>query len=1122
MKHSTIQRARGAATRALVGALLAHCGPRPFSDVAVDASTPETSTTDTGPAMDAGPVDASAMDAGPVTDTGPVDAAPDRAPPLTTCADATGTGSRDTRSLGPARVTIVTDGCLRTYRLEGPAPEREPFPPSPRTWSERADRPRVRTRNAMFDALYSLAVEESRENSVDTIRDGAFSNGAGLPCPAGGCFETGRLWNYVWTRDTAFSVDLGLASLDPLRARNSLAFKLSPRRDGSNEQVVQDTGTGGSYPVSTDRVAWALGATALTPWLDDADRRPFDDRAYNALRNTAEHDRRVAFDPVTGLYRGEHSFLDWREQSYAGWTAQDQAHIAMSLSLSTNALHWAALDAVARGAMARSDAATTARYTTWRDDLGTRIRERFWLPDARALAGFASTTLDPSPVRRQDLLATTLAVTLGIVTGPEAADAVANHPFGPFGPPVIHPQQQQIPIYHNRAAWPFVTAYLLRAARVVRNHAVANESLRALMEGAARFRTHAENYEFVTGRARLEDGPATGPVVNSPRQLWSVAGYLGAVHEGVFGLSAHGDSLRIRPWITADWRRTLFDNADAITLEGVSFRGASVTVELALPPVDAMASAVALRASAMTLDGAPVTGDEIPAAMLTRGRAHRVRVTLVPADDAPGRVTRIGDTMDYRRVFGPRTPAVTAVAPDTDGMRLRLTLDPGGENPADITYDVFRDGVRVATDLPGTTTGWTDPGSTAFVTRTHCYSVASVFRATATRSQHAPPRCDWGRDALHVQSWLAYDFANTGGNGTLMHGRYHVENWGDPSHALAVAEVRPNATGPHLLQVTYSNGAGGFTTGITCAVKRLRVLDASDGREVASGVLAMPHTSAWDQWRDSTFVRAELTAGRAYRVVIDQSPESINMSSFAHFNAYTGGTGGGGGPFNRVNISELKLLPLDGRPRSNGAFVSLDGTGDADAFAPSQRVTPGIPYDTWDRFALDWDEDYLYLALSSPAFERTRERPLVVYLQSATAPAGAPRPGLTYAMQTPTIPFAAEYAIVLRRASDLGDGAGPFNGLFRFDGTRWQRAMRFVDGRHTWVGADANRTLSLRLPRAQLGLPTRLRWVAHVVTGGSNYNDTLPAGHQPWTPTGGAHYELDLAGPRAVTAWTVR
>ena len=84
-------------------------------------------------------------------------------------------------------------------------------------------------------------MEEMRENSVDAVQDGAFNNGAPLPCGDGGCFETGLKWKYVWTRDTAYAVDLALGSLDPQRSKNSLLFKLSPFRGGSEEEIVNDS-----------------------------------------------------------------------------------------------------------------------------------------------------------------------------------------------------------------------------------------------------------------------------------------------------------------------------------------------------------------------------------------------------------------------------------------------------------------------------------------------------------------------------------------------------------------------------------------------------------------------------------------------------------------------------------------------------------------------------------------------------------------------------------------------------------------------------------------------------------------------------------------------------------------
>lgn len=162
-----------------------------------------------------------------------------------------------------------------------------------------------------MDALFALAMQEVRDASVSTISDGAFS--AAESCP---CFETGERWTWVWTRDTAYAVEHSLALIDPQRARDSLRFKLSDRKaalGGGFPTIVQDTGTGGSWPVSTDRVVWAMGAWEVLKYLDGAEREAFRDEALLAMRNTLEEDRQFVFDAEDGLYRGEQSFLDWRE-----------------------------------------------------------------------------------------------------------------------------------------------------------------------------------------------------------------------------------------------------------------------------------------------------------------------------------------------------------------------------------------------------------------------------------------------------------------------------------------------------------------------------------------------------------------------------------------------------------------------------------------------------------------------------------------------------------------------------------------------------------------------------------------------------------------------------------------
>jgi hypothetical protein len=126
---------------------------------------------------------------------------------------------------------------------------------------------------------------------------------------------------------------------------------------------------------------------------------------------------------------------------------------------------------------------------------------------------------------------------------------------------------------------------------------------------------------------------------------------------------------------------------------------------------------------------------------------------------------------------------------------------------------------------------------------------------------------------------------------------------------LTVSSFTPIRSGPHLLQVTFGNGAGPISTGITCGVKRIVVEDIASGAIVADGPIVMPHLGSWSRWEDSSFVRATLEAGRNYRIVIRGDDEMINMSFFAHFERYTGGTGGSGS-FDRVNIADLKIFAL--------------------------------------------------------------------------------------------------------------------------------------------------------------------------------------------------------------------
>jgi hypothetical protein len=419
------------------------------------------------------------------------------------------------------------------------------------------------TASVLFDGLFAMAQDDLKRDSVTSIQDGAFDHGQPMPCH---CFETGEKWPYVWTRDLSYSVDLGLWRFDPERARNGLLFKLSGVRAKDVPQglyPMQDTGSGGSWPISTDRIVWFIGARHL---LDD---KPFADKVWQALNDTLAQDRRYVFDPAMGLYRGETSFLDWREQTYPEWTKDNVVFITQSFALSTNVLHYEALKLAAKMAGQHGDK-RAAEYSRQAAALKRAINAHFWRADRGMYMSYIGG--DGLPVDAYDLLGIALTVTSGVADLRRARETLANYPVWPAGSPVIWPERADEPIYHNRAIWPFVSAYALRAARVTRQPDLIAFEIRSLMRGAALSGSNMENFSLVAQSTHVDDGKLSGPVVDSPRQLWSVAAYLDMVSEGVFGLENDGS---VQPELPTSLVRMLFGRHDRISL---SLHGRRITL----------------------------------------------------------------------------------------------------------------------------------------------------------------------------------------------------------------------------------------------------------------------------------------------------------------------------------------------------------------------------------------------------------------------------------------------------------------------------------------------------------------------------------------------------------------
>ncbi|HEX8905587.1 MAG TPA: hypothetical protein VF771_12125, partial [Longimicrobiaceae bacterium] len=405
-------------------------------------------------------------------------------------------------------------------------------------WARRADVsafPQLQSPQRLVDALYRMSLEELTQLVRD---DGALSAGA--------------KWPGVWTRDISYSSVLALAVAAPDAVRRSLLAKVD-----SAGRIIQDTGTGGSWPVSTDRMTWALAAWELYAVTGDRDWLR---RAYGIIRRSAEADQHAVMEAGTGLATGETSFMDWREQSYPRW--MDPSDIARSAAVGTNVVHYATYRILADMATALGE--PSARWTAQAERLRAAINGNLWQSQAGFYAEYRYGRLFPTLSPRSDALGEALAVIYG-VADPARADLVtARTPLVTFGAPTFWPFIPNMTMYHNGALWPFVNAFWTWGAADAGNTAAVEHGLASIYRPAALFLTNKENMVAQTGHF-------DGTVLNSDRQLWSVAGNLATQYRVLFGIRFRPDRLLFAPTVPPAY-------AGERTLSNLHYRGAVLTV----------------------------------------------------------------------------------------------------------------------------------------------------------------------------------------------------------------------------------------------------------------------------------------------------------------------------------------------------------------------------------------------------------------------------------------------------------------------------------------------------------------------------------------------------------------
>ena len=396
--------------------------------------------------------------------------------------------------------------------------------------------PKLTTPNRLHEAIYNMGLDEM-VNAVEpdtTLR-------------------TGKEWAGVWTRDVSYSILLSMAYMQPEASKISLMKKVDPLG-----RIIQDTGSGGAWPVSTDREIWCVAAWEVYKVTGD---RKWLEYIYPIMKRSLETDREAFYNTETGLVRGETSFIDWREQSHPRW--MQCADIYNTETLSTSVVHAEAWKVLGEAAEILGHKKEAAEAFAESEKIAKAVNDHLWMDDKGyyAMYLYGRDNLITNP--RAETLGESLAIMWDVAPADRAKTITESNPTTPFGATIFYPSIADIPSYHNKSLWPWVGAWWGLANAKVGNEEGVMEAIGSVFRPAALFATNKENFNIENGDIATE--------LNSSNMLWCLSGNIALTHKVLFGIDFQKDGLAFHPFVPKALAGTR-------TLEGFKYRDADLDI----------------------------------------------------------------------------------------------------------------------------------------------------------------------------------------------------------------------------------------------------------------------------------------------------------------------------------------------------------------------------------------------------------------------------------------------------------------------------------------------------------------------------------------------------------------
>jgi len=645
--------------------------------------------------------------------------------------------------------------------------------------------PEYHSDQPLIDVLYSLAIKE--------ISDSVSSDN--LP----------------------YTTYLSLAALSPSKALQIL--KTSIKETHTGPEIAQPDGIGGAWPVTTDRISWAMAIWEIYKSTGDKSILGY---ALPALENTLNCDMRAVWNDSHKLMHGAITAPGSPTSYYPQWMSP--VDIYESMSLGTNVMFAHAFKVRDMMINELPDSDFKPMWVGVDKEISNSINTSLWIPKSGVYGQYLYGGVFPILSVANDNFAQALAIIFDIANPEMAKSIISRTPSTPSGISATYPLIKDTNAADGGNTGAITGAFWNIASAKSRNMKAVEKGIGTMLRDAA---------FYAAGKGALND--SAGIAMQHPESaVWNSAGIAAMVLRVIMGIDFRNDGISFNPIVP----RSLPGEK---RLTGLKYRNASLTVKI---------YGTGESIKAFSINSAPQSEYFLPD---TIAGEVTVEITM---DNRPAKESKINNK---EREWMPETPVITWSTPScgyvTNGSKGIKYMTCMNSNLVETTESdsvsfTPQGGYALMDVVPVA-----DTGISGFSCRPHEYIApentilipASKMSATGT--------------ALIADHKLAGQFVETTTRyNTALHFNVKVEEGGD-----------------YLFDLSYCNGSGDANKGDKCALRLLYI----DGAEAGAVVMPQQGDSIWDSPAFSNMIMVKLKNGVNHfslRYSIDNMNRQVNTA----------------------------------------------------------------------------------------------------------------------------------------------------------------------------------------------------------------------------------------------------